>query len=151
MTESKSKTDALTLLQEDHQKVKKAFEEFEGLGNQAYSSMKSLADNICQDLERHTRIEEEIFYPAFRKAVKDAKPLADEAVVEHSTAKELIGQIRRMDAKEDLFAAKVKVLGEYVNHHVQEEEEEMFPLLRKTEVDLEALGGQLAERKQELT
>ncbi len=151
MAKNNSTTDALSLLREDHQKVKQAFEDFEKLGDQAYSSKKKLADAICQDLERHTKIEEEIFYPAFRKAIKGAKPLTDEAEVEHSTAKDLIKQIKKMDAKDELFSAKVKVLGEYITHHVKEEEEEMFPLMRKTEVDLEALGGQLFARKQQLS
>lgn len=145
-----TKKDALTLLRDDHQKVKKAFKEFEKLGDQAYSSKKDLAEDICQELEQHTKIEEEIFYPAFQKKTKGSKPLINEAVVEHGTAKDLIKQIRKMDAKDELFTAKVKVLGEYVNHHIKEEEEEMFPQFEKANIDLLALGEEMAERKQQL-
>lgn len=142
--------DALSLLREDHANVKKAFAEFEQLGDRAYASKKRLADDICKDLELHTRIEEEIFYPAVRRALKDARPLLDEAVVEHGTAKDLIKQVQDMDATAELFTATVKVLSEYINHHVKEEEQEMFPLLRKTDLDLKALGEELSARKQEL-
>lgn len=144
-------TDALSLLREDHEKVKKAFREFEKLGDQAYSSKKKLAENICRDLEQHTKIEEEIFYPAFQRKTKGEKSLVNEAVVEHGTAKDMIRQIRKMDAKDELFSAKVKVLGEYVNHHIKEEEEEMFPQLEKANIDLLALGEKMAERKQKFT
>lgn len=143
-------TDALTLLREEHRKVQKAFEEFEQLGDQAYKSKKELAESICKDLEQHAQIEEEIFYPVFQRRIKGAKPLVAEAVVEHGTAKDLIKQIRQMDAKDELFSAKVKVLGEYVNHHIKEEEEEMFPELEKAEIDLLTLGEELVERKQQL-
>ena len=142
--------DAVSLLKADHQKVKKAFEEFKNLGDQAYKTKKKLADDICEDLEIHTRLEEEIFYPEFRKAVTGSKPLANEAKVEHDSAKELIRQIKEMNAEDDLFDAKVTVLSEYIDHHVKEEEEEMFPLLKKTSVDLTDLGKRMEARKQEL-
>lgn len=145
-----TKKDALTLLRDDHQKVKKAFKEFENLGDQAYSSKKNLAEDICHELEQHTKIEEEIFYPAFQTKTKGSKPLINEAVVEHGTAKDLIKQIRKMNAKDELFTAKVKVLGEYVNHHIKEEEEEMFPKLEKADIDLLSLGEKMTERKQQL-
>lgn len=142
--------DAISLLKEDHQNVKSAFKEFHGLGAQAYKTKKSLADQICKELVVHTQIEEEIFYPEFQKAVKASKGLVNEAKVEHDTAKDLIDQIRKMDAKDELFDAKVTVLSEYVDHHIKEEEDEMFPLLKKTTVDLAALGKQMEERKKEL-
>lgn len=91
-----------------------------------------------------------MLYPAFRKAVKQSKGLVNEARVEHDTAKELISQLRKMEADEELFDAKVTVLCEYVNHHIEEEENEMFPLAREANLDLEALARQLEERKQEL-
>lgn len=142
--------DAISLLKADHKNVKNAFDEYKKLGDQAFKTKKKLADEICADLELHTRLEEEIIYPAFRKAVKDAKPLADEAKVEHDSAKELIKQIKGMNAEDDLFDAKVTVLSEHIDHHVKEEEDEMFPLLNKTSVDLEELGKRMETRKQEL-
>ncbi|QIB66481.1 hemerythrin domain-containing protein [Kineobactrum salinum] len=142
--------DALALLREDHANVKKAFAEFEELGDRAYVGKKRLAEEICKDLELHTRIEEEIFYPAVRRALKDAAPLLDEALVEHGSAKTLIKQIQGMDASAELFDATVKVLSEYIDHHVKEEEQEMFPLVRKTDLDLKVLGEELFARKQKL-
>jgi hemerythrin superfamily protein len=97
----------------------------------------------------HTTVEEEIFYPAVRAAQVDAD-LLDEAAVEHASAKDLIAQIRSMDPDDDLYDAKVTVLGEYVNHHAEEEEGEMFPKARRAKVDLEGLGEQIKSRKQAL-
>ena len=145
-----SQKDAISLLKADHQKVKKAFDEFKKLGDKAYKTKKKLADDICADLELHTQLEEEIFYPAFRKAVSGSKPLANEAKVEHDSAKELIRQIKEMEAEDELFDAKVTVLSEYIDHHVKEEEDEMFPLMKKASTDLNELGKALEERKQEL-
>lgn len=149
MTNSKQK-DAISLLKDDHQNVKKAFKEFQELGAQAYKTKKSLADKICKELVAHTKIEEEIFYPEFQKAVSSSKGLVNEAKVEHDTAKDLIDQIGRMDAEEELFDAKVKVLSEYVEHHIKEEEDEMFPLVKKTDMDLADLGKRMQERKEKL-
>lgn len=142
--------DALSLLTDDHRKVDRAFAEFERLGEGDYDKKRKLADTICQELTVHTQIEEELFYPAFREAVKDAKPLVNEAVVEHRTAKDLIKDIKEMDSKDEMFDAKVKVLGEYVRHHVKEEEEEIFPELNKGQVDLDRLGKDIEARKQSL-
>jgi hemerythrin-like domain-containing protein len=97
----------------------------------------------------HAQIEEEIFYPAAREAMKD-QDLLDEAEVEHASAKELIAQIEAMQAGQELFDARVTVLGEYIRHHVKEEQNEIFPKLKKADIDLKGLGAQLAERKQAL-
>ncbi|MDB5764685.1 MAG: hemerythrin [Herminiimonas sp.] len=145
MEESNSK-DAIALLTDDHKMVKAAFKEFEDLGDRAYVSKKKLADEICAALTRHASAEEEIFYPAVRKAVKEGGDLVDEATVEHASAKDLIAQIQQMSAEDDLFDAKVKVLSEQIEHHVKEEEEEMFPKARKASLDLAALGEQIAAR-----
>lgn len=150
MTSSK-RADAISLLKQDHQAVKEAFEEFHGLGTKAYKTKKSLADKICKDLLVHAKIEEEIFYPMFHKATKASKGLVNEAKVEHDAARHLIGQIQEMEASEELFDAKVTVLSEYVNHHIKEEEEEMFPLMKKANVDLENLGEKLKNRKNKLS
>ena len=100
-------------------------------------------------LTAHATIEEEIFYPAARDAGVEGD-LLDEAEVEHASAKDLIAQIRSMSPDDDLYDAKVKVLGEYVDHHVREEEDEMFPKCRKADMDLAELAQQLSERKAEL-
>lgn len=142
--------DAIELLTSDHERVKKQFKDFQALGDKAFKQKKQLADKICNELLVHTQIEEEILYPVFLEHASDEKPLVDEATVEHGTAKQLISQIQKMDSDQELFDARVKVLSEYINHHVKEEEEEMFPKLRATKVDLNELGERLHARKQEL-
>ena len=143
--------DAITLLTEDHENVKAMFEQYEGLGDRATTSKKKLATQICLELTKHATAEEEIFYPAIRAAQKNNEDMIDEAVVEHASAKDLIAQILSMEPTEDLYDAKVKVLGELIDHHVEEEEEEMFQKARDADLDLEELGRQIAERKAEIT
>jgi hemerythrin-like domain-containing protein len=142
--------DAISLLTSQHREVSAMFKQFEELGERAKASKKKLADQICTALELHTQIEEEIFYPAVREASKDLEDLVDEAVVEHASAKDLIAQLEEMDPDDDLYDAKVKVLGEQIDHHVEEEEKEMFPKVRKLALDLAALGQQMAQRHDEL-
>ncbi|HEX8610769.1 MAG TPA: hemerythrin domain-containing protein [Telluria sp.] len=143
--------DAIALLIEDHENVKQMFEQFEGLGDRAHATKKKLAMQICMELTKHATAEEEIFYPAVRAATKKNEDLVDEATVEHASAKDLIAQIMEMEATEELFDAKVKVLSEMIEHHVEEEENEMFPKAREAGLDLEALGQQIAERKAQIT
>lgn len=146
----KNGIDAITLLKDDHQRVKYAFAHFEELGPNAYVSKRELADEICRELTIHTQLEEEIIYPTFRKNLNGEKSLVNEAQVEHDSAKVLIKEIQKMNPDEQLFDAKVKVLAEYVDHHVKEEEEEMFPLMQQSDIDLNLLGKKLMDRKQEL-
>ena len=143
--------DAITLLTTDHAKVKKLFKEFESLkeGDGSDADKSALVTQICNELKVHAEIEEEIFYPAVRKAIEDGD-LMDEALVEHAGAKELIAQLEDMSPDDELYDAKVTVLGEQIQHHVKEEEGEMFPKARKAKVDGEALGVQMTERKAEL-
>jgi len=136
--------DAIKLLKDDHKQVKTWFRQYESLEDDA--DKQALAEQICLALTVHTQIEEEIFYPAARGAIADGD-LLDEAEVEHASAKQLIAEIQAMKAGDRLFDAKVTVLGEYVNHHVEEEETEMFPEARDSDLDLKALGVELAERK----
>jgi hemerythrin-like domain-containing protein len=151
MTAKQNETqDAIALLTADHRQVSAMFKQFEELGERAKASKKKLADQICAALRVHTQIEEEIFYPAVREASKDLEDLVDEAVVEHASAKDLIEQLEAADPEDDLYDAKVKVLGEQVEHHVEEEEKEMFPKVRKLALDLAALGQQMAQRHDEL-
>lgn len=139
--------DAIKLLKDDHREVKAWFKEYEKLEDDA--EKQALADKICLALTVHTQIEEEIFYPAARGEIDD-DDLLDEAEVEHASAKQLIAEIQGMKVGDRLFDAKVTVLGEYIDHHVEEEESEMFPESRDSDLDLKALGIQLAERKAEL-
>ena len=142
--------DAISLLTADHQEVREAFEEFEELGDKAFVGKRKLADKICTDLLVHAQIEEEILYPKFAEAVKKARPLEREARVEHASARDLIRQIQAMDSEDEMFDAKVTVLSEYIEHHVKEEQSEMFPLIREAGMDTQELGRQLWDRKQEL-
>ncbi|NHZ64396.1 hemerythrin domain-containing protein [Massilia genomosp. 1] len=142
--------DAIALLTEDHENVKQMFEQFDGLGERAHATKKKLSMQICTELTKHATAEEEIFYPAVRAATKKNEDLVDEATVEHASAKDLIAQIMEMEATDELFDAKVKVLSEMIEHHVQEEENDMFPKAREAGLDLEALGQQIAERKAQI-
>ncbi len=144
---STASQDAIALLKADHREVKAKFEQFEKTEDDAEKAQ--LAREICAALTVHAQIEEEIFYPAAYEAIED-DDLLDEAEVEHASAKELIAQIEASAPGEPLFDAKVKVLGEYINHHVEEEEGELFPECRSSKMDLKALGEQLAARKAEL-
>ncbi len=141
--------DALQLLKDDHHEVKALFKKFEELSDHSKVSKKNLADQICDALTVHTMLEEEIFYPAVREAIED-DDLMDEAVVEHASAKELIAQIAAMDPDDELYDAKVKVLSEQIDHHVEEEEGEMFPKVRRSKLNLADLGQCMQARKAEL-
>jgi hemerythrin superfamily protein len=143
-------TDAVDLLTKQHREVEAMFEQFENMTDRAKVSKKKLADQICNALIMHTTIEEEIFYPATREASEETEDMVDEAVVEHGSAKDLIAQIQEMDPGDDLYDAKVKVLGELVQHHVDEEEEEMFPKARELKLDLAQLGAEMQARQKEI-
>ena len=147
MAETKTQ-DALALLKEDHRKVEKLFKEFESAKGDGRKE--KLARQICMELTVHTTIEEEIFYPACDGKIEE--DMLKEAYVEHDAAKLLIAEIEAGSGKtDDFFDAKVQVLGEQIDHHVKEEEDELFPKVRKADIDTKALGEQLAARKQELT
>ena len=150
---TKQQQDAIALLTSQHKEVTAMFKEFEELGDRAKAGKKKIADKICQNLVMHTMIEEEIFYPAVRGNSKEAEEMVEEAIVEHASAKDLIAQIQEMDPGDDLYDAKVKVLGELVDHHVEEEEKEMFPRARELmdKAQLEQLGERMAQRKAQLT
>jgi hemerythrin-like domain-containing protein len=151
-TPARKQSDALSLLVADHKEVRQLFRAYERLkkAKGGAADRKQLAQQICRSLSVHAQIEEEIFYPAAR-AAKVEQDLIDEAEVEHASAKALISQIERLAATEKNFDAKVTVLGEYIDHHVKEEETEMFPRCRRSSMDLVALKAQLQVRKAELT
>ena len=146
--------DACSLLDTDHRNVKKMFKEYEELTHSraadAQQKKRELANQICTELTVHAQIEEEIFYPALRKAISETD-LLDEAEVEHGTAKELIAQIESATDVDDKFDARVIVLGEYIDHHVKEERNEIFVKARAAKgLDLMAMREQVATRKEEL-
>jgi iron-sulfur cluster repair protein YtfE (RIC family) len=144
--------DAIKLLKDDHAQVKKLFAQYEKLAkaHADSSSREALALDICDKLSVHTTIEEEIFYPAAREALGEEKDdLVDEATVEHGSAKDLIALLQSSDPNGDLYDARVKVLGEYIDHHVNEEQTEMFPKV-KGKIDAKAVGMQLQRRKEQL-
>ena len=142
---------AIALLMADHANVKKLFRQYDRLAKRDGSDAdkQRLAQEICAMLTVHATVEEEIFYPAAKQAF-DEPDLINEAAVEHATAKDLIAQIEDSSPDDEMYDAKVKVLAEYINHHVQEEEGEMFPKARKARLELEALGERISARKQEL-
>lgn len=140
---------AITMLTEDHAKVRKMFKQFEKAKEGDAEEKEELVRQICAELTVHTQLEEEIFYPAAREALQE-QDLLDEAEVEHASAKSLIEQLSAMQPEDDLYDAKVTVLAEYVEHHVKEEEKQLFPKVRKARLDLDEMADQMSTRKSEL-
>ena len=145
------KTEAISQLTADHARVKKMFKQYDRLaeGDAGEREKQQLATMICAELTAHATAEEEVFYPAARSVLNEPD-LIDEADVEHASAKDLIAQIERSSPSDDHYDAKVKVLGEYINHHVQEEEGEIFPKVRRKKLDTVSLGEQIAQRKAQI-
>lgn len=139
---------AITLLKNDHRTVEDLFEEYEHARRN--DRKQALVQQICEELTVHALLEEQEFYPPAQQALGEDKDLVEEAQVEHASLKWLIAQLESEAPDSELYAAKVTVLKEYVQHHVKEEEKEMFPKLRKTDLDLDALGQTLFEAKKKL-
>lgn len=135
------------MLRADHKHVSGLFELYEAARSAA--KKKDIVAAICIELSVHAQVEEEIFYPAVKQALKDHE-LVPEASVEHATLKDLIAQVKGVEPDGEMFDAKIKVLSEYVKHHVKEEQNEMFPKARATSLDMVALGAEMATRKEEL-
>ena len=151
-TSSKGRNEVLDMLKEDHKKVKKAFAEFERLDKadeEDSERCKELIEQTCKELEVHATLEEELFYPAVRGEIKETE-LVDEAEVEHMTAKMLIQQLQEGDLEDERQAAVFKVLGEYIKHHVREEENEMFEQLGRAKIDWDQLLQDMQQRRIEL-
>lgn len=147
-------TNALDLLKHDHDEVDTLFKQYEDIKDGGDDSEKeSLVAQICDALTVHAQIEEEIFYPTARRTLgeeSESKDLLDEAAVEHQTLKDLIERLESAPTDDPLYDAGVKVLSEYVKHHVREEENELFPKVKSSDMDLDAIGQRLLERKQQL-
>ncbi|MGZ5055623.1 MAG: hemerythrin domain-containing protein [Methylobacter sp.] len=139
--------DAMALLKADHKLVSDLFDEYEKTHSTA--KKKQIVAQICDELTVHAQVEEEIFYPAVKWALKD-KELIPEARVEHATLKDLIAQVEGKEPDGEMFDAKIKVMREYVKHHVKEEQNEIFPKAKSTDLDMMKLGAKLSERKEEL-
>lgn len=148
---SQSAQDALELLAEDHERVLQLFSAFEQLQNDEEDddSKRDLVDLACAELTVHAQLEEELFYPALRDAL-DEQDLIDEAEVEHDVAKQLIAELEAMEPDEEMYDARFTVLSEYVRHHIEEEENEIFPKAKEANIDLEALAADMLERREEL-
>lgn len=150
-----AREDVLNMLIADHKRAKKSFKDFEKLDAQKQAdACKELVEQTCAELQVHTTLEEEVFYPAVRQALKE-QDLLDEAEVEHASAKQLIEQLQSMQQQSRLdgkFSATFTVLGEYVKHHIKEEESELFEQCEKagTKIDWAALGERMKARKAEL-
>jgi hemerythrin superfamily protein len=142
-----SKHDAIEMLAADHKEVQKLFKKFEKAKDDG--EKKELVTAACTELTVHSQIEEEIFYPAAREAI-EAENIMDEAEVEHTVAKQLVEELKGMEPGDPLYDAKFTVLGEYIKHHIEEEEKQMFPKAKKAKLDLESLGNEMATRKQAL-
>lgn len=139
--------DATALLRADHALVSDLFEDYEHL--RSIDKKRELVAKICLELGVHAQVEEEIFYPAVKAALKD-KELVPEATVEHAAIKALIAEVEGVEPEGEIFDAKIRVLSEYVKHHVKEEQGEMFPRAKASDLDMRELGVQIAERKAEL-
>lgn len=142
-----SDRDATALLRADHKRVSALFAEYEKA--QSNAAKKELVAQICTELSVHAQVEEEIFYPAVKQALGD-KELVPEARVEHASLKALVAEVEGMEPDGEMFDAKIKVLSEYVKHHVKEEQNEMFPRAKSAHLDMAELGARLSERKAEL-
>lgn len=156
MAESRTNTRArnaareeiIEMLKADHKKVKKAFKDFEKLEGDD-EAREQIVRQTCAELTMHAELEEQCFYPKAREALSE-EDMVEEAEVEHASAKWLIEQLQSMSPDDEKFAATFTVLGEYINHHVKEEEKEMFPSLERSKVDWEAVLQEMTERRQEL-
>ncbi|WP_280156217.1 hemerythrin domain-containing protein [Piscinibacter sp. XHJ-5] len=147
---SGAKSQIVAMLKADHKKVKKAFKDFEKLDPQEDpEACKSLVEQTLAEVEVHAQLEEQLFYPAARGAVKE-EDLIDEAEVEHMTAKVLIEQLKGMQPEDEKFAATFKVLGEYLNHHIQEEEGEMFKQLKQGGAEWDAVLEEMRAQRETL-
>jgi len=142
---------AIELLEADHRKVEALVDQYEGEKEGDEETKRALAEKICGELKVHAQVEEELLYPWLKDNLDEKNmELVEEAYVEHASAKDLITQLESAGEIDETFDAKVKVLGEYIKHHVKEEEGEIFPEVREMKEELDELGQEMASRKAEL-
>lgn len=142
---------AIEMLMADHRKVEDLFEQYEVAKDAEDESRKDIAATLCNEITVHAAVEEEIFYPWLRDTLEDDDmDMVEEAEIEHAGAKDLVSQIEEAPTVDAVFDAKVKVLGEYIKHHVREEENEIFPSVSGEREALDGLGRQMEARKAEL-
>jgi hemerythrin superfamily protein len=141
------RNDAISILRADHKRVSDLFAQFEV--TRSDNKKQKIVAQICTELKIHSQVEEEIFYPAVKAALKD-KEMVPEATVEHASVKDLIAQVEGVPAGGEMYDARVQVMGEFVKHHVKEEQNEMFAKAKATKLDMTKLGEQIRARKQEL-
>jgi hemerythrin superfamily protein len=146
---TKTSIDAIDMLKQDHDRVEKSFKDFEKMDREDAEACRRLINEVCEELTVHSTLEEEIFYPAVREAIED-EDLMNEAAVEHETARMLIDQLENMGPDDPNYFATFTVLGEYVRHHIKEEQGEMFPAARKAGLDLQAIGERMRARREEI-
>lgn len=147
-----ARSQVIAMLKEDHAAAKKAFREFEKLDHESEDDLQereALVAQTCAELRVHAKLEEELFYPAVRPVLKE-EDLVDEAEVEHNTLENLIGELEGMESNSSKFAATFRVLGEYVKHHVKEEENEMFAQLERAKLPWDELLQNMQTRREEL-
>lgn len=147
--DTKARNEVLEILKQDHRKAKKAFSDFEKLAGEERERCEAIVERTCAELEVHAALEEEIFYPALRRAIGEPG-LIDEAEVEHKSLKMLIQELDRLDPADDKYAASFKVLGEYTKHHVKEEEGEVFEQAARAKIDWEQMLQEMQQRREEL-
>lgn len=148
--ESSARSEIIAMLKEDHKRAKKAFRQFEKLDpHEDAEQCQAIVEQTCAELKVHSTLEEELLYPAARRLLSE-EDLIDEAEVEHATAKSLIEQLAGMTPDDEKYAATFKVLGEYVNHHVKEEENEIFPQLGRAKGEWQGLCDEMNSRRDEL-
>lgn len=153
MARTGKKEDAIALLKKDHREVEGLFKEFEALEEGESQAVEPVIASACTELKIHDKLESEIFYPAIREQAggeKEIEDLLNEAEVEHDHVRDLVQTIEGMSADDEKRNAHFTVLMEYVKHHVKEEEKEMFPKLKKLDIDFKEIGSRMKERKQEL-
>jgi hemerythrin-like domain-containing protein len=149
--ESSARAEIIAMLKEDHKRAKKAFRQFEKLDpHEDAEQCQAIVEQTCAELKVHSTLEEELLYPAARRLLSE-EDLIDEAEVEHATAKSLIEQLGHLKPDDEKYGATFKVLGEYVNHHVKEEENEMFPRLVRAKGEWQELCDEMNSRREELT
>jgi hemerythrin-like domain-containing protein len=149
-TATTARTELLNMLKQDHKKAKKAFHDFERLDKRGQADeCQALVMQTCAELSLHAALEEELFYPAIRPAMREQGLIA-EAEVEHACAKTLIADLQQMAPEDPAYAATFKVLGEYLQHHIKEEESEIFPQLTRAKLDWDGLQQQMSQRRESL-